>query len=225
MNIVMNPFNDGTNSYHDYEVMKDLQPHCTRHELVSSQAKTWQIWRDNIGLQFKETAPGSSKYDIRKHCETCGRTTVHRQLATLEINEVTSVRSGISSRLATRIKILLKYQEAFFLREMTGNLLEVDHKFPQIRWNTNEESSEKASDQELIEKFILLTRGNNLLKSRNCERCVQTNTRGNFPGIYYWYEGDKQWRTEPHDEKGCVGCFWYDPYKWRKELNELITKS
>lgn len=217
-----NPFNSGTNSYQDYEVMKDLQPHCTRHELVSSQAKTWQIWRDHHGLQFKETSPGSNKYDIRKHCDTCRRTTVHRQLATLEINEVTSVRSGISSKLATRIKILLKYQEAFLLRQMAGNLLEVDHKFPQIRWNTDEESSENASDEELISKFILLTRPNNLLKSRFCERCVKTGMRGYFPGIYYWYEGDDQWRTEPNDQNGCVGCFWYDPFVWRSELNKLI---
>lgn len=205
--------------------MKDLEAHCTRCELKSSQAKTWQTWRDAYGLQFKETAAGSGKYDIRKHCETCNRTTVHRQLATLEINAITSARSGVSSKLATRIKKLFGYEEAFWLRKLAGNLLEVDHKFPQIRWNTDEESSESASDGELIQKFILLTRSNNLLKSRNCERCVKTNTRGNFPGIYYWYEGDKQWRTEPHDEKGCVGCFWYDPYKWREELNKLIDKS
>ncbi len=31
-------------------------------------------------------------------------------------------------------------------------------------------------------------------------------------------------RTEPHDEKGCVGCFWYDPYKWREELNKIANE-
>ncbi len=202
--------------------MRDLQPHCTIHELKASQAKTWQTWRDAYGLQFKETVTGSSNYAIRKLCETCGRTTVHRQLATLELNLITSARSGVSTKLSARIKKLFRNEEAFWLRELPGNLLEVDHKFPQIRWNTDEESSENASDDELIAKFLLFTRSNNLLKSRNCERCTDTNVRGNFPGIYFWYEGDKHWQAEAHDENGCVGCFWYDPYKWREELNKLV---
>jgi hypothetical protein len=221
----MNPFKPNTTSYHDYEIMRDLQAHCTRCELKSSQAKTWQTWRDAYGMQFAETEVGSGRYDIRKFCETCNQTTVHRQLATLERNVNTSARAGISSKLAIRIKVLLNYEEAFLLRKLAGNLLEIDHKFPQIRWNVNEESSENDLDEELKAKFILLTRSNNLLKSRNCERCVKTSKRGNFPGIYFWYEGDENWKAEPHDEKGCVGCFWYDPYKWREELNQIVQSS
>jgi ICEA Protein len=223
--MLTNPFNSKTNSYNDYEVMKDLQAHCTRCELKSSQAKTWQTWRDAYGIQFAETSTGSGRYDIRKHCTNCKATTVHRQLATLERNLNTSARSGISSKLATKIKVLLKYEEAFWLRQLAGNLLEVDHKFPQIRWNIDEKDNENSTDEELIAKFILLTRSNNLLKSRNCERCVKTNKRGNFPGIYFWYEGDENWQVESHDEKGCVGCFWYDPYKWREELNKIVRNS
>lgn len=221
----MNPFSPKTTSFNDFEIMKDLEAHCTRCELKSSQAKTWQTWRDAHGLQFKETVPGSGKYAIRKHCKPCGRSTVHRQLATLDINTTTSARAGISVKLAAKVKKLLRNEEAFWLRELAGNLLEVDHKFPQIRWNTDEESSENASDSELISKFLLFTRSNNLLKSRNCERCVKTDIRGNFPGIYFWYEGDEYWRGDPHDEAGCIGCFWYDPYKWREELNRLIATS
>jgi hypothetical protein len=30
---------------------------------------------------------------------------------------------------------------------------------------------------------------------------------------------DKTWRgTSKSDENGCVGCFWYDPYKWRRRI-------
>ena len=221
----MNPFKFNTTSYLDYEVMGDLQEHCTRCELKSSQAKTWQTWRDAYGIQFAETLQGSGKYDIRKFCVSCNKKTVHRQLATLERNQNTSSRAGISAKLATRIKKLLKYEEAFWLRELAGNLLEVDHKFPQIRWNSDEESDENANDDELISKYILFTRSNNLLKSRNCERCVKTNKRGNFPGIYFWYDGTENWETESHDEKGCVGCFWYDPYTWRAELNKTARNS
>ena len=62
----MNPFKVNTTSFNDYEVMKDLQAHCTRCELKSGQAKTWQTWRDAYGIQFAETSTGSGRYDIRK---------------------------------------------------------------------------------------------------------------------------------------------------------------
>ena len=59
----MNPFKPNTTSYNDFEVMKDLQAHCTRCELKSSQAKTWQTWRDAHGIQFAETS--ARKWKIR----------------------------------------------------------------------------------------------------------------------------------------------------------------
>jgi len=38
------------------------------------------------------------------------------------------------------------------------------------------------------------------------------------------YVGDETWRgASKSDENGCVGCFWYDPYKWREELNKKIN--
>lgn len=222
----MNPFRPNTTSHHDYEILKDLQWHCTKCELQSGQAKTWQTWRDAHGLQFEESAPGSRRWESRIHCGTCGKKTVHRKLSTLEINEITSARAVISTKTANRIKQLLNFTEAVWLRKLSSRELQVDHKFPQIRWNKAEEANdENASDEYLISKFILLTESNNQLKSRNCERCLQTNRRGNFPGIYFWYEGDEQWRTDPHDEKGCIGCFWYDPYKWREELNKIVGNS
>ncbi len=222
----MNPFKLNSTSYHDYEILKDLQWHCTKCELQSGQAKTWQTWRDAYGFEFEESSPGSRRWESRINCGTCGKTTVHRKLKTLERSEITSARSGISANTANRIKKLLNFQEAVWLRQLYPRELEVDHKFPQIRWNKDEEANDdNASDEYLIAKFILLNRNNNLLKSRYCERCYQTNKRGYFPGIYFWYEGDENWRTEPHDEKGCIGCFWYDPYKWREELNKIINNS
>ncbi len=221
----VNPFKLLSTSYHDYEILKDLQWHCTRCELTSAQAKTWQTWRDAYGFQFEKGNANSNNWDARIRCVTCNKTTVHRKLRTLERLETVSIRAGISQKLAAKVKVLYGNKEAILLREMLPKDLEVDHKFPQTRWNTNEESSENASDAELMAKFVLLTRSDNLRKSRTCERCVRTNVRGQFPGIRYWYHGDENWRTEPHNEKGCVGCFWYDPYKWREELNRLIVNS
>lgn len=42
-----NPFKSNTTSFYDWEVLKDLKWHCTKCELKSGQAKTWQVWRQN----------------------------------------------------------------------------------------------------------------------------------------------------------------------------------
>ena len=219
-----NPFKQNTTSYHDWEVMKDLKWHCTKCELKAAQAKTWQVWRQ-MGIQLDTDEKGN--FYKRIYCSNCGMVTVHRKLKSLKISDETKIRSGIPTKLAKKIKEVLNYEEAVFLRKMSPSELEIDHKFPQIRWRSDEEENKVTmSEEEIKNKFILLTRSNNLLKSRFCERCVKTGKRGYFPGIYFWYEGDEDYRGEDkYDEKGCVGCFWYDPYKWREELNKLVNKK
>lgn len=219
--MINNPFKINTNSYIDWETLKDLNWHCSKCELKSGQAKTWQIWR-HTGLQLaKDEKDNFYKY-IK--CPSCDSNTVHRKLLSLEILEETKTRSGISTKFAKKVKDIYKDTEALFLREFPPRELEVDHKFPQIRWSKNENKNlESMTSGEIKSKFILLTRSNNLLKSRQCEKCLKTGTRGNFPGIYFWYVGDENWTgIDKFDENGCHGCFWYDPFKWREELNKII---
>ena len=169
-----NPFQPGTSNFVDYETLSDLQWHCAICELRAGQAKTWQTWRDAHGIQFDKAKADGQNYAKTMRCEACNRNTVHRKLLSLEFLETTSARANISAKLAAKVKKLLNNEEAFWLRTLDAKMLEVDHKFPQIRWNVDEESSETASDEELKAKFMLLTRSNNLLKSRNCERCVKS---------------------------------------------------
>lgn len=220
-----NPFKPGSNNFQDYETLSDLSWHCSVCELRAGQAKTWQTWRDEHGIQFEKGNPNSRNWDKRIFCKSCGKKTSHRKLKTLERIEVTSRRSGVSSKLAKRIKQIYGNVEAVSLRKVGAQLLEIDHRFPQIRWSEDEDLNEQLTDEELKRKFILLTRNDNLLKSRNCERCVNTGKRGSFPGIEFWYEGDENWVGDPHHEQGCVGCFWYDPDEWRNQLNRVITSS
>jgi hypothetical protein len=93
--------------------------------------------------------------------------------------------------------------------------------------------SPRASDDELKRRFQLLKKdkfGNhNQLKSRACEECKKTNTRGAPLGILFWYQGGSTWPTEipaigKSAEKGCVGCGWYDLQAWREALNRKISK-
>jgi len=47
-----------------------------------------------------------------------------------------------------------------------------------------------------------------------------------FIGINYFYEGGPTWPegVAGDEERGCHGCFWYNPDKWRQSLNALIDQ-
>jgi len=217
-----NPFKPGTTSYRDFAILSDLKWHCTKCELKSGQAKTWQVWRQQ-GIQLDTDEKGHF-YKIM-FCEKCQNKTVHRKLKSLIISEDTNIRSGLPQNLAKKIKEVLHFEEAVFLRKMMPKELEIDHKFPQVRWNKNEaENRRDMSEKEIKQKFILLTRSNNLLKSRFCERCFKTGRRGNFPGIYFWFRGNQNWdkNIDKNDCRGCIGCFWNDPCCWREEINKSL---
>jgi len=219
-----NPFKEKTTSYNDFNILSDLKWHCSKCELKSGQAKTWQVWRQ-MGIQLDKDEKGN--FYKTMPCSKCNNKTVHRKLKSLVVSEETKVRSGLPQKLISRVKEILNFEEALFLRKMMPRELEVDHKFPQVRWGKNESKNDVGMGAgEIKNKFILLTRSNNLLKSRDCEKCKKTNKRGCFPGIHYWYMGIEKWdeKIDAHDEAGCEGCFWHNPYKWREELNKIVNK-
>jgi hypothetical protein len=59
------------------------------------------------------------------------------------------------------------------------------------------------------------------------EQCKPTGERGTFIGIDYFYKGGEIWEQSipDDDERGCVGCFWYDPETWRTSLNAELKKK
>ncbi len=219
-----NPFKKGSTNYKDFETMSDLQWHCTKCELKSGQAKTWQVWRQEKGIQLDCDEEGH--LFKKQYCPHCKSKTVFRKLASTELLPVSKARSGISAAVAKRVKALYENEEAVLLRKLSDRELEVDHRFPQIRWGQNEQDNDRLSDEELKAKFMLLSRSNNLWKSRQCEKCFKTGKRGCFPGIRFWYKGGENWdAASPNDEAGCIGCFWHNPYRWRNELNKIIKEN
>jgi hypothetical protein len=138
----MNPFKKNTISHNDFEILSDLKWHCTKCELKSGQAKTWQVWRQKRGIQLDTDEKG--KFFRKVFCKNCNNDTIHRRLKSLE--------------------------------------------------------------------------------TLYCEKCMKSNIRGIFPGIYYWHNGSEKWECNKSDEKGCIGCFWYDSYTWREKLNNFLKK-
>ena len=206
-------FKKNTLSYTDFETMKDLQWHCTKCELVSSQAKTFQIWKQK-GLQLDIDEKGN--FYKRIHCNKCNKKTVHRKLKTLELSKNTVIRSSINKKLGNKIKKVLLSIEVIDNKKLNDKELEIDHKIPQIRWETDEEKYTDLTEVEIKEKFQLLTRKNNLLKSRKCEKCKKTNKRGLHSEIEFFYKGDIDYKGS------CEGCFYFDPIVWKKKLNDKL---
>lgn len=213
-----NPFKDETKIYKTFTVLSDLKWHCSKHELPGTQpAKAIQI----IGQHGFKTEKKTM------YCEACKEKTVHRRLISLKLERNARVftRSELLEKLKKRIKEYYKNTDAITLRDDLP--VEVDHKFPQVRWGTKEpENPVDMNNEEIQNRFILLTRANNLWKSRYCERCYKTGLRGTFPGINFFYKGGARWdkNIDTHNFKGCEGCFWYNPYKWREALNIVIEK-
>ena len=209
------PFNEGTKLAKVFTILSDGEWHCGKHELPGTQpAKAIQIIRQH-GFEIENKTI---------YCDTCEDKTVHRKLVSAEPTKPSFVRQQFPAKLRKRILRHYGNVEAITLRDMIPNQLEVDHRFPQVRWSSDESYDPEMSEKELHENFQLLTRQHNLWKSRYCENCSKTGERGTFIGINFFAEGGSQWDTNlaPDDERGCYGCFWYDPDKWRQALNELI---
>jgi len=211
------PFNEGTKLRRIFVILSDQQWHCGKHELPGTQpAKAIQIIRHN-GFEVENKT---------MQCTVCGEKTVHRRLKSTEPTRSSIVRIPLPDKLRKRILQAFNNTEAITQRELLPTQLEVDHRFPQVRWSADEDFDENMSSLEIIRRFQLLTRENNLWKSRFCERCKETGLRGTFIGINYFAEGGPRWNPSipDDDERGCFGCFWYNPSVWRTSLNSTLDQ-
>ena len=216
--MVKHPFNEGTKLAKAFTVLADSKWHCGKHELPGTQpAKAIQIIRQH-GFQIENKTI---------FCKICDDKTVHRRLLSIKPVKESINRIHISSKLRKRILKYYKNHEAITCRKMESPQLEIDHRSPQVRWSSKEFFDEKMTDKELSEKFQLLTREHNLWKSRYCEHCKKTGERGTFIGINFFAQGGYKWdhNISADDERGCYGCFWFNPDKWRNILNKTIEKS
>ncbi|MCE7792212.1 hypothetical protein K8O68_07205 [Salipaludibacillus sp. CUR1] len=160
-----------------------------------------------------------------RFCEVCNKSTYFDILIRIPRMSAGVVnRISISSQLRTRIYDVLEKKDSFFNAKREMKELVIDHKFPSARWQSGESDNfNDMSDLQIKEKFQLLTNQSNLLKERICQRCVKEGIRGDFLGINWFYVGNKKWEGQSkYDEKGCVGCPWYDLEKWKEELQKEV---
>lgn len=168
--------------------------------------------------------------DLARFCPHCGRNTSQRILLPIPRggNEGNGYETW-SPALRKRIISVLGGIDVY--EDVSSPHCLPDHKFSEIRWDdeTKAENPDTMSDDEIREKFQLLTNQRNQQKREVCRTCFQTGKRGTLYGIPYYYEGGPEWDsnipTKGKDaEKGCIGCPWYDIATWRKHLIDDLNK-
>lgn len=163
----------------------------------------------------------------RRFCSNCNKKTMHDILIMLpniesKFDHGNELRKPMSLTLKKRIKSILGFREVCFNVIRSDVELLIDHKFPSQRWNQPESDNLNDMPEKAIRrKFQLLSNQTNMWKSRYCDTCVKTGKRGEFMGLKWYYKGDENWNGKTEfDEKGCIGCPWYDLETWKVKFLE-----
>ena len=199
-----------------FEVLKNSEWKCQRCDLPPNPNFARRI------QDIKEMGYTIAT-DTKRRCEKCrGNTT---QLIMLRLPR--GVMTGYETMSPSLTKRILVVREAYDPYDATrrSNGLLPDHKFPEIRWDeaTRAENPETMTDNEIRQKFQLLTNQRNQQKREACRTCFQTGRRGTPFGIPYFHHGNSNWPADVpiqgrKAEAGCVGCGWYDLQLWREKL-------
>lgn len=162
--------------------------------------------------------------DLARYCPHCGRNTSQRIL--LPIMRGANEGNGYETWTATVRKRIIDVLGGVDVYEDTYSPHCLpDHKFSEIRWDdeTKGENPDTMTDEEIRNKFQLLTNQRNQQKREVCRTCFQTGKRGYPFGIKYYYLGSEDWDPDipvrgKQAERGCIGCGWYDMAEWRRHL-------
>lgn len=169
--------------------------------------------------------------DTKKYCSTCKANKTHLILLPIARGGVEG--NGYEAWSPALRKRIIKLLGSIDVYEgTTSSHCLPDHKFSEIRWSddTKAENPDTMTDEEIRQKFQLLTNQRNQQKREVCRTCFQTGKRGAIYGINYYYAGTENWSegcpvSGPDAERGCIGCGWYDMEAWRKALNDSIPNS
>lgn len=192
--------------------------HCLSPDNDNPQRRIQQI------KDFGYTLATKTKY----HCEICNRKRTHLMMLPIERNGVGNGYEQWSNYLRKRIIQVLGGVDVCDNKK-NAHLLP-DHKFPEIRWDqeTIGHNPDDMSENDIREKFQLMTNQHNEEKREACRKCRLTGKRPYPFGIKYYYEGSEDWVGEPQGkiaEDGCKGCCWYDFALWRDSINNELNKG
>ena len=207
-----------------FNILKDGKWHC----------RNCDISNPNFARRIQDLK--EMGYTIATHinyrCPECGNNRSTR-LVLLPIKRVELAGNGYETWTpALRAKIIKVLGGIDVYEDKPNKHCLPDHKFSEIRWDddTKSENPETMSEQEIKDKFQLLTNQRNQQKREVCRECFQTGKRGIIYGIPFFHKGGPIWdptipQKGKNAEQGCIGCPWYDIAQWRKEFLVDVTPN
>lgn len=133
---------------------------------------------------------------------------------------ITSVRltgfnkSNTSKRVSASIRNHFKGGKCVVLA-IGGSNIEIDHK-------------DGRKDDTLVDStldpvhFQPMNKAVNIAKRTHCNECKASGKRFDARLLGY---ACAQWVGDTCYQGTCVGCYWYDPYKFNTEVSKIYTKS
>lgn len=150
---------------------------CMREEILK---RNLDIGQAAGHVRFLRDAGVNIPRVKRQRCETHNVTETKDMIATPYLTGNAYARATYSPKEFATIRKTLGHRDAFTGIHSTTNP-EVDHRLPVTRLKELEGSQESKVDvskpDEVKAQYQLLTRDNNLYKSRVCEKCVKTDTK------------------------------------------------
>lgn len=123
-----------------------------------------------------------------------------------------SIRSDIKKEISKQRCIVLGTNRS------CDHKTEVDHKD-----GRKDDSRIMKTSTQKIDDFQPLSKPANDAKRQFCKECKETNLRYDAKKHMGYTVSFTKGDINYTDELGCIGCFWYDPIAFRKEL-KLINK-
>lgn len=207
-----------------FDILKDGKWHCRNCEINNPNfARRIQDLKE-MGYTIST--------QLNYHCPICNNPRSTRLLL-LPLDRVEIAGNGYETWSKSLRKRIIRVLGGIDVYEGTPSVhLLPDHKFSEIRWdeNTKAKNPNDMTDEQIRDKFQLLTNQRNQQKREVCRSCLQTGKRGTIYGISFFYEGDEYWDTNippkgKEAEKGCIGCPWYDIQRWKDYVTQLLTNK
>ena len=156
----------------------------------SSLARTYNVETD------KSITTGNKIDRIRLNGFNTCHTSTHTQ----------SIRNDIKQEISKQRCVILGTNRS------CDHKTEVDHKD-----GRKDDSRVMNTSTQTIDDFQPLSKPANDAKRQFCKECKETNLRYDAKKLGYTISFTKG-NINYDEEIGCIGCFWYDPVAFRKEL-------
>lgn len=125
------------------------------------------------------------------------------------INKNTTINSGIRNDIVNRV------QKGRCAILDVGTNIECDHKDGmKDDWRLNDKSCQKIDD------FQPLSKSANDAKRQHCKLCKKLGKRYDAKRLGYSHS----FTFGNENSKTCVGCYWYDPIAFNKEISKDFEK-